>query len=108
MGEQFGQRCDTCRVHDHHQSDVEEWPGKEEYGGDVVQDHADILPLARRRGWHASEVGGWTTSTARSLLIDSWNRHLPIVALPFCVVFPLIVRLVGQMNAQTPVVHGEV
>jgi len=56
MGEQFGQRCDTCRVHDHHQSDVEEWPGKEEYGGDVIQHHADMLPLARRRGWHASEV----------------------------------------------------
>src|ERR1035441_1261236 len=43
---------------DHHQSDVEEWPGKEEYGGDVIHQHAGMLPLARRRGWHASEVGG--------------------------------------------------
>src|ERR1035441_6948559 len=35
-----------------------------------------------------------TTSTARSLLIDSWNRHLPTVAFPFRV----LLALVGQAN----------
>src|ERR1019366_4444719 len=40
--------------------------------------------------------------------LSSWQRLLPIVSLPFCVVFALIVRLVGQMNMQSPVVQGEV
>src|ERR1039458_7063476 len=42
------------------------------------------------------------------LTIRSRQRLLPIVALPFCVVFALVVGLVGQMNMQSPVVQGEV
>src|ERR1039457_1749514 len=48
--------------------------------------------------------GKLTTSTARSLLIDSWNRHLPTVAFPFCV----FLALVGQTNPQAPILDSEV
>src|ERR1017187_8763097 len=49
-----------------------------------------------------------TAALFQPLDICSWQRLLPVVRPPFCVVFTLIVRLVGQMNTQSPVVQREV
>src|ERR1017187_9559140 len=104
MGEQFGQRCDTCRGHDHHQSDVEEWPEKEEYGrrcDSVPCRHATTCTSPGLAYFRSARL---TTSTARSLLIDSGNRPLSAVAFPFCV----FLALVGQTNPQAPILDPEV
>src|ERR1017187_10628308 len=67
--------------------------------------------------WNATQREGFTRRLCHHERIcseppagplNSWQVPLPVIALPLCVVFALIVRLVGQMNMQSPVVQREV